>query len=137
MFLSRFAQGPAFRSGLATLMELLNDGTRFLMTVTRSRVALGADVLFLRKQLAYYQEDDIGPRRLTDAARLSLVLWSRFFDWKESLAVVTTETLIRWHRKGFKFYWHWKSRRSSGPAQGNSPAHRKYGEGERHWGEER
>ena len=31
MFLSRFAQGPAFRSGLATLMELVSDGTRFLM----------------------------------------------------------------------------------------------------------
>jgi putative transposase len=41
---------------------------------------------------------------------LSLVLWSRFFNWKASLAIVTTETLIRWHRKGFKFYWHWKSR---------------------------
>ena len=110
MFLSRFAQGPAFRSGLATLMELLSDGTRFLMTPTRSRVALGAEVLFLRKQLAYYQEHEVRPRRLTDAARLSLVLWSRFFNWKESLAIVTTETLIRWHRKGFKFYWHWKSR---------------------------
>ena len=110
MFLSRFAQGPAFRSWLPTLMELLSDGTRFLMTVSRSRVALGAEVLFLRKQLAYYQEHEIRPRRLTDAARLSLVLWSRFFNWKESLAIVTTETLIRWHRKGFKFYWHWKSR---------------------------
>ena len=63
MFLSRFAQGPAFRSGLATLMELLSDGTRFLMTLTRSRVALGAEVLFLRKQLAYYQEHEIRPRR--------------------------------------------------------------------------
>src|ERR1700724_2854099 len=104
MFLSRFAQGPAFRSGLATLMELLSDGTRFLMTVSRSRVALGAEVLFLRKQLAYYQEHEVRPRRLTDAARLSLVLWSRFFNWKESLAIVTTETLIRWHRKGFKFF---------------------------------
>ena len=99
MFLSRFAQGPAFRSGLATLMELLSDGTRFLMTLTRSRAALGAEVLFLRKQLAYYQEHEVRPRRLTDAARLSLVLWSRFFNWKESLAIVTTETLIRWHRK--------------------------------------
>jgi hypothetical protein len=85
MFLSRFAQGPAFRSRLATLMELLSDGTRFLMTLTRSRVALGAEVLFLRKQLAYYQEHEIRPRRLTDAARLSLVLWSRFSTGKSHL----------------------------------------------------
>ena len=71
---------------------------------------MAAEVLFLRKQLAYYQEHKIRPRRLTNAARLSLLLWSRLFDWKESLAIVTTETFIRWHRKGFKFYWRWKSR---------------------------
>jgi hypothetical protein len=47
---------------------------------------------------------------LTDADRLSLVLWSRFFDWKEALAVVTPGTFVRWHRKGFKLYWRWKSR---------------------------
>ena len=43
-------------------------------------------------------------------ARLSLVLWSRFFDWKETLAMVTPGTFVRWHRKGFKLYWRWKSR---------------------------
>jgi putative transposase len=105
-----FAQWPKFPSALATLMELLRDGTQFLTTITRSRAALGAEVLFLRKQLAYYQEHEIRPRRLTDAARLSLVLWSKFFDWKESLAIVSAETFIRWHRNGFKFYWRWKSR---------------------------
>src|SRR6266849_5564031 len=110
MFLSRFAQWPHFRSGLATLTELLRDGTQFLMTIIRSRAALGAEVLFLRKQLAYYQEHEIRPRRLRDPGRLSLVLWSRFFDWKESLAVVTTATFTRWHRKGFKLYWRWKAR---------------------------
>src|SRR3982074_2380416 len=110
MFLSRFAQGPAFRSWLPTLMELLSDGTRFLMTVSRSRAALGAEVLFLRKQLAYYQEHEIRPGRLTDAARPSAVLWSRLFNWREALAIVGTATFIGWHRKGFKFYLRWKSR---------------------------
>src|SRR5229473_6151550 len=110
MFLSRFAQWREFRSGVATISELLKDGFQFLARITRSRAALGAEILFLRKQLAYYQEHEIRPRRLTDAARLSLVLWSRFFDWKESLAIVTTATFTRWHRKGFKLYWRWKSR---------------------------
>jgi putative transposase len=64
----------------------------------------------LRKQLAYYQDHQIRPRRLTDAARLSLVLWSRLFDWKEALAIVTPATFVRWHRKSFKLYWRWKSR---------------------------
>ena len=110
MFLTRFARWPEVGSCWAAFTELLRDGIRFLRTIARSRAALGAEVLFLRKQLAYYQEREIRPRRLTDAARLSLVLWSRIFDWKESLAVVTTETFIRWHRKGFKFYWRLKSR---------------------------
>ena len=79
-------------------------------TIVRSRTALGAEVLFLRKQLTYYEEREIRPRRLTDAARLSLVFWCRFFDWKESLTIVTTDTFLRWHRKGFKVYWRWKSR---------------------------
>jgi hypothetical protein len=109
MFVSRFARWPECCSRLAAFTELLREGVRFFRAVARSRAALGAEILFLRKQLAYYQEHEIRPRRLTDAARLSLVLWSHLLDWKESLAVVTTETFIRWHGKGFKFYWRWKS----------------------------
>src|SRR6201987_3282830 len=115
MFVTVFALWPDFRSRWAAFTELLSEGIRFLRTIARSRPALGAEVLFLRKQLAYYQEREIPPRRLTAAARLSLVFWSRFFDWKESLAVVTPETGIRWHRKGFQLYWRWKSR-GGGPA---------------------
>jgi putative transposase len=77
--------------------------------VASSRTAMAAEVLFLRKQLAYYQDHQIGPRRLTDPARLSLVLWSRLFNWKEALLIVTPATFVRWHRKGFKLYWRWRS----------------------------
>ena len=71
------------RPNLTVLWELLRDGLQFLNLVARSRTAVAAEVLFLRKQLAYYRDHQIRPRRLSDAARLSLVLWSRFFDWKE------------------------------------------------------
>lgn len=40
----------------------------------------------------------------------TLVLWSRLFDWKSALLIVKPETLIGWHRKGFKLFWRWKSR---------------------------
>jgi transposase InsO family protein len=62
------------------------------------------------KQLAFYQEREIRPRRLTDAARSSLALWSRLFDWTNALVIVKPETLILWHRRGFKLFWRWKSR---------------------------
>src|SRR5664280_3819004 len=71
----------------------------------RSRSALLAENLFLRKQLAFYQERQIRPRRLTDAARFSLGLWSKFCNWKSALVIVKPETLIGWHRRGFKLFW--------------------------------
>ena len=37
--------------------------------------------------------------------------WPR---WKETLAIVQPETVIRWHREGFRRYWRWKSRRRAG-----------------------
>jgi putative transposase len=110
MFRVQVAWRRDFRSFLTVVWELLHDGLQFMNVVARSRTAVAAEVLFLRKQLAYYQEHQIRPRRLTDAARLSLVFWSRLFDWKEALTVVTPQTLIRWHRKSFKLYWRWKSR---------------------------
>jgi putative transposase len=76
----------------------------------RSRNALVAENLFLRKQLAFYQERAVKPRRLTEASRLSLVLWPRLFKWKDALVIVQPETLICWHRKAFKLFWRWKSK---------------------------
>jgi putative transposase len=92
----------------STISELLVDLLRLLHVAVRSRSCLVAENLFLRKQLAFYREHEVKPHRLTDAARISLVLWSRWFDWKEALMIVQPETLIRWHRKGFKLFWRWK-----------------------------
>ncbi len=41
--------------------------------------------------------------------QLAMVLLSRLCDWKDALVVVRPETLIRWHRQGFKLLWRWKS----------------------------
>src|ERR1700680_3225903 len=90
--------------------DLTLQGFHFLGAIIRSRSAVSAEILFLRKQLAFYQEHQIRPRRLTDSARFSLVFWSWLFDWKEALVIVKPETLIGWHRKGFKLFWKWKCR---------------------------
>jgi putative transposase len=70
----------------------------------RSRTALSAEVLFLRKQLVFYEERQVQPRRLTDSARFSLILLSRLCNWKEALVIVKPETLIGWHRKGLQLF---------------------------------
>jgi transposase InsO family protein len=90
--------------------DLTLDGLRFLGATLRARTAVSAEILFLRKQLAFYQEHQIRPQRLSNSARFSLVFWSRLFDWKEALVIVKPETLIGWHRKGFRLFWKWKCR---------------------------
>jgi transposase InsO family protein len=91
------------------LLTLLGDAARFVRLSLRSPGALAAENLFLRKQLALYQERHVKPRRATDAVRLALVWLARWFDWREALAVVQPATFIRWHRQGFRLFWRWKS----------------------------
>jgi hypothetical protein len=67
------------------VIGMFRDGLRFCRLTVRSRTALSAEILFLRKQLAFYEEHQVQPGRLNDSARFSLVLWSRLFDWKKGL----------------------------------------------------
>jgi hypothetical protein len=76
---------------------------------------LAAENLFLRKQLALFQERQIEPRHATDSTRWLMVVLSRLFDWRGALVVVKPDTLIRWHRKGFRLFWRWKSRPAGRP----------------------
>src|SRR6266850_6482530 len=94
---------------VCTLLALLGNTARFLLLCLRPPAALAAENLFLRKQLALYQERHIKPQRATDATCLSLVWLARWFDWRRALAVVQPATLIRWHRQGFRLFWRWKS----------------------------
>lgn len=98
------------QSVLAVFASLGGDAIGFLRSSISSRTALVAENLFLRKQLAFYQEHQIRPRRLTNAARISLVFWSRFFEWKSALLIVKPATLIGWHRHAFSLFWKWRSR---------------------------
>src|SRR5438309_11333356 len=91
------------------ITDLVTDGLLFFRLLFRSRTSLSAEVLFLRKQLAFYQERQVQPRRLNDSARFSLILWSRLCNWKEALVIVKPETLIGWHRKSFQLFWKGKS----------------------------
>ena len=81
----------------------LADLLRLLALGLRSKTSLAAENLFLRKQLAFYQERKIRSRRLDDPTRLTLVWLSRWFDWRSALAIVTPKIFIGWHRKGSNF----------------------------------
>jgi putative transposase len=93
----------------------VGDLVHFLCLGLRSRTSLAAENLFLRKQLAFYEERKVKPRRADNATRLSLVLLSRWFNWREALTVVKPRTFIRWHREGFRLLWRWKSKAGRRP----------------------
>jgi putative transposase len=82
----------------------------FLWLSLRPRSSLAAENLFLRKQLAIFQERKVSPRRPNTPIRIALVLLSRLFNWRDALVVVQPQTLVRWHRQGFRLFWRWKSR---------------------------
>ncbi|MBU1701646.1 MAG: integrase core domain-containing protein [Candidatus Eisenbacteria bacterium] len=76
------------------------------------------DNLALRHQLIVLQRKARKPR-LKDRDRLLWSLLARFWtDWRRHLILVQPETVIRWHRQGFRRYWRWKSR---GPGRPKVP----------------
>ncbi len=87
----------------------------FLRLLLISRVTLLAENLFLRKQLALFQERKARPRRATRGTRIAMVLLSRFFDWSQVLVVVKPQTFIGWHRTAFRAFWRWKSKTRGRP----------------------
>src|SRR5262245_37077893 len=80
---------------------------------------LALENLALRQQLAVWKARQPRPR-LTQMDRIFWVLLSRVWtSWRHSLQVVRPETVIGWHRQGFRRYWTWKSGRRWGrPAIG-------------------
>src|SRR5260370_12697283 len=82
----------------------------------RARAALQAEILALRHQLLVLQRSALGHRvRLGWADRVLWVWLSQLWnDWRSALVLVRPETVIAWHRQGFRLYWRWKSRRCEG-----------------------
>jgi putative transposase len=121
-----------------TLLTFLVDVGRFLRLCLRPAPVLAAENLFLRKQLALYQERHIKPRRVTDATRLTLVWLAHCFDWRQALTVVQPATFIRWHRQGFRLFWRWKSQPGRSPIPPDlQTLIRRMAQDNPAWGEER
>ena len=76
--------------------------TPTLRLLVSTRATLTAEKLFLRKQLALFQERQVKPRIATRTTRLAMLVLSRFFDWRAALVIVKSETFVRSHRTAFR-----------------------------------
>src|SRR5262250_1612192 len=86
----------------------------WVVSFFRSRHDLGLELVALRQQLGVLKRKNPRPR-LDAWDRLFWValrrLWSR---WAEVLIIVKPDTVVSWHRAGFRLYWRFLSRRRAG-----------------------
>ena len=96
---------PVAFQAMLTLLFSLGD-------CSRARAVLQAEILALRHQILVLHRSSRGHKlRLRWADRVLWVWLSRLWgDRRSALLLVKPETVIAWHRKGFRLYWTWKSR---------------------------
>ena len=81
----------------------------------RARATLQLEILALRHQLQVVTRSRPQRMRLTRVDRLLWVWMSQVWDgWQDVIVIVKPETVLAWHRRGFRLFWTWKSRRRLG-----------------------
>src|SRR5205823_6709033 len=96
---------------IALLVFLL----RLLVLPSKPECQLEAENAALRQQVAVLQRKVRGRVQLTNSDRLFFVLLYRWFpSILKTMTIIRPETLVRWHRAGFRRYWRWKSRNMGG-----------------------
>ena len=96
-------------------MRMLFALLRSLLALLRNREEQTIVELVLRQQLAVYAQDRPRPR-ISPFDRAFWVMLSRIWpSWKDHLVVVRPETVVRWHRNGFRRYW--RSISTPGPSR--------------------
>ena len=92
-------------------MNMLGLLFHSLRAMCSPRASIVVENLALRQQVAVLRRSVARPK-LKPRDRLFWVLLCRFWSgWRGALVVVQPETVVRWHRLGFRLYWRWKSRR--------------------------
>ena len=84
-----------------------------LTDLSRPKSELVAENALLRQQLIILCRQVKRPACTRTDQMLLLLLASMVHTWKQALFIVQPETLLRWHRQGFKLFWRYKSRAAS------------------------
>ncbi len=88
---------------------------RLVHSLFRSQRQLALENLALRQQVVMLRQSVKKPRPSV-ADKLFWIIFSRYVeDWRKLLYGLHPDTVVRWHRQGFRLYWRWKSR---GPRPG-------------------
>ena len=100
------------------MIALLFFASAILASPFKSKRRIAAENAALRQQLTVLRRQVRGRVRLTNNDRLFFVQLYRWFpSVLRVMTVIHPETLVRWHRAGFRCYWRWKSRAVGGRPQ--------------------
>ncbi len=85
-----------------------------LQLAAKDRTQLVLEIVALLHQLAVYKRSVTRPN-INDSDRIFWLTWMRMLkEWKDVLVIVSPATVIKWHRKGFRYFWRRKSRGKPG-----------------------
>jgi hypothetical protein len=97
------------------MIEFLSLVAHIVVSPFKTWARLEAEIILLRHQLNVLRRRLPPKPKLTVADRLLFVwLYWLFPSVLAAIAIVQPETIIRWHRTGFRLYWRWKSRSRGG-----------------------
>ena len=92
------------------LLRMLVDLVGLVVLMVRPSRSVAAENLVLRRQLALLTERGVKAGRIDATTRISLTWLTRLCDWRSCVIVVRPETVVRWHRAGWRLFWRYKSR---------------------------
>jgi putative transposase len=96
------------------VLRLIHAFIAAVAVLFRSRVDIALEVLALRQQVAVLKRQRPRPA----LTRFDRFFWSTLRKmwprWSDVLVIVRPETVIAWHRAGFRLYWRWRSRPRGG-----------------------
>jgi len=93
-----------------TFMVLISALFLLIRSLIVSRITLAAENFALRQQLAVLHRKIHRPQLHRRDRFFWVILSQIWMNWREVLIIVKPETVIKWHRQGFKLYWRWKSK---------------------------
>ncbi len=93
-----------------TVVRVMVVLVQIVRTIFRSRADLALENLALRQQVAVLKRERPRPPLSPLDRAFWVALQQTWKDWGNALIIVKPDTVVRWHRKNFKIYWHHKSR---------------------------
>jgi putative transposase len=95
------------------MLDMLFSIFAALARTLQTRASLQLEILALRHQLVILQRSNKKRIRLSSSDRILWVFFSRLWPrWRSCLLLIKPATVVAWHRRGFRLFWTWKSRRT-------------------------